>query len=67
MDSEEAPSQPVEVVLARLLTDTLASLTRSFEKEALASGEVRWTEQILGGLHSQTPHHAVYLLLEGAK
>lgn len=31
---------PTEVVLARLLTDTLASLTRSFEKQAMEEGEV---------------------------
>lgn len=35
------PSPSVEVVLARLLTDTLASLTREFEEEALEIGEVR--------------------------
>lgn len=35
------PSPTVEVLLARLLTDTLASLTREFERGALASGEVR--------------------------
>lgn len=35
------PSPSVEVVLARLLTDTLASLTRDFEDEALETGEVR--------------------------
>lgn len=34
-------SGAVEFVLARLLTDTLASLTQSFERGALASGEVR--------------------------
>lgn len=47
--SEDAipPSPPqkaspaVEVVLARLLTETLASLTREFERDALLSGEVR--------------------------
>ena len=37
----------VEVVLARLLTDTLASLTRAFEKGALISGEVK--EGAVGG------------------
>lgn len=37
------PSPTVEVLLARLLTDTLASLTREFERDALASGEVRET------------------------
>lgn len=35
------PSPSVEVVLARLLTDTLASLTRDFEEEAFEIGEVR--------------------------
>ncbi|CAM9199196.1 unnamed protein product [Ectocarpus fasciculatus] len=34
------PSPSVEVVLARLLTDTLASLTRDFEEEALEIGEI---------------------------
>ncbi|CAM9404279.1 unnamed protein product [Ectocarpus sp. 12 AP-2014] len=34
------PSPSVEVVLARLLTDTLASLTREFEEEALEIGEI---------------------------
>lgn len=32
---------PMEMILARLLTDTLAALTRTFEKSALLSGEVR--------------------------
>lgn len=46
-DGDEAAEAPprkitsVEVVLARLLTDTLASLTRTFEKNALINGEVR--------------------------
>lgn len=35
------PTPAVEVVLARLLTDTMTSLTREFEKDALMSGEVR--------------------------
>lgn len=38
--SPRKPNPAVEVVLARLLTDTLTSLTREFEKEALMSGEV---------------------------
>lgn len=36
----ETPRVAIEVVLARLLTDTLSSLTRAFEKEALFRGEV---------------------------
>lgn len=42
-ETASAPGKPgpaVEVVLARLLTDTLAALTREFEKDALLSGEV---------------------------
>lgn len=43
-DGEDSPAPrknaPMEMVLARLLTDTLASLTRTFEKNALLSGEV---------------------------
>ena len=35
------PFVSIEVVLARLLTDTLASLTRTFEREAAIRGEVR--------------------------
>lgn len=42
--------QPVEVVLARLLTDTLASLTRTFEKSALLSGEVRLFVSVIFGV-----------------
>lgn len=34
---------PTEVVLAKLLTDTLTSLTRSFETEAAEEGEVSRT------------------------
>lgn len=42
VDATPAPKHAsVEVVLARLLTDTLASVTRAFEKSALRSGEVR--------------------------
>lgn len=39
---------PTEVVLARLLTDTLASLTRTFEREALLVGEVSWSWSLAG-------------------
>lgn len=38
---QQQPNPAVEVILARLLTDTLTSLTREFEKDALMSGEVR--------------------------
>lgn len=39
-ESPRKPDPAVEVILARLLTDTLTSLTREFEKDALVSGEV---------------------------
>ncbi|CAM9250721.1 unnamed protein product [Scytosiphon promiscuus] len=50
--SPEKASPAVEVVLARLLTETLASLTREFEKDALSSGEISGA-CVISGLYCQ--------------
>lgn len=59
-EPEDVPPQPVEVVLARLLTDTLASLTRSFEKGALSSGEVSFWESSVSSVRVRLTAKHVY-------
>lgn len=46
----ETPRVAIEVVLARLVTDTLSSLTRTFEKEAVFRGEVIHVLHLYGDL-----------------
>ncbi|CAM9364487.1 unnamed protein product [Hapterophycus canaliculatus] len=50
--SSQKASPAVEVVLARLLTETLASLTREFERDALSSGEISGA-CVISGLYCQ--------------